>query len=240
MATPIKIPVVVETVIQHTDTVKTFLLRPLKKYPAFKPGQFLHLALDPYDPASYWPESRVFSIASAPTRAPLKIVFAVKGPFTSRMFREVKEGDELFVKLPYGSFTFLSDRPVVLIAGGTGVTPFLSFLEQCLDKQAGAPISLHYGVRTGADLICGHLLRECAKQLADFEYSCYVEDGSIVDGVGRCRQGIIPIEEIYAENRAETASDYYLSGPLQMIRDFRSYLTAAGVAESSIKVDDWE
>ena len=32
----------------------------------FKPGQFLHLALDAFEPGGFWPESRVFSIASAP------------------------------------------------------------------------------------------------------------------------------------------------------------------------------
>ena len=37
-----------------------------RRCPLFKPGQFLHLAIDPYDGAGFWPESRVFSIASSP------------------------------------------------------------------------------------------------------------------------------------------------------------------------------
>jgi ferredoxin-NADP reductase len=94
--------------------------------PNFQPGQFLHLALDPFDPAGgFWPESRVFSIASLPTDPELTIAYAVKGAFTRRMRAEIKTGKELWVKLPYGHFS-LSASPgeeIVLVAGGTGIIP---------------------------------------------------------------------------------------------------------------------
>ena len=45
--------------------------------PRFTPGQFLHLALDPYDADGFWPDSRVFSIASSPdARTNLAITYA--------------------------------------------------------------------------------------------------------------------------------------------------------------------
>jgi len=50
----------------HAPGVRSFVLAPERPSPRFRPGQFLHLALDPYDPSQHWPESRVFSIASPP------------------------------------------------------------------------------------------------------------------------------------------------------------------------------
>src|SRR6185436_15694325 len=96
----------------------------------FRAGQFLHLALDRYDPTGFWPESRVFSIASAPAeRGSVRITYAVKGRFTGRMEAEAVEGREVWIKLPYGDF-FVDERAdVALFAGGTGVTAFTAFLE---------------------------------------------------------------------------------------------------------------
>ena len=66
MATPVKLPATVATVIEHDAETRTFVLAPARPLPRFRPGQFLHLALDGYDPAGHWPDSRVFSIASPP------------------------------------------------------------------------------------------------------------------------------------------------------------------------------
>ena len=116
--------------------------------PRFKPGQFLHLALDAYQPGGFWPESRVFSIASSPReRDRLAITYAVKGAFTARMERELAEGRGVWVKLPYGEFVIDQSRDAVLFAGGTGVTAFTAFL-QSLETGRAPRVLLFYGART--------------------------------------------------------------------------------------------
>ena len=93
-------------VTDHGEHVYTVELEPAMAVPPFKPGQFLHLAIDPYDGAGFWPESRVFSIASSPReRDRLTITYAVKGAFTTRMERELAPGAPAWAKLPYGEFT---------------------------------------------------------------------------------------------------------------------------------------
>ena len=93
MAVVRKIPCVVRAVTDHGERVYTVELEPSSPVPRFKPGQFLHLALDPYEPGGFWPESRVFSIASSPDeRDRLAITYAVKGTFTSRMERGLAPG----------------------------------------------------------------------------------------------------------------------------------------------------
>lgn len=83
----------VQRLVHHGDHVYTIDLASHKLFPLFEPGQFLHLALDDYDPSGYWPESRVFSIAS-PTdqRERLSLTYSVRGRFTARMENELRGG----------------------------------------------------------------------------------------------------------------------------------------------------
>jgi ferredoxin-NADP reductase len=241
MPTPLKLPAVVEQVIQHTDAVKSLLLRPSKKCPLFKPGQFLHLAVDAYDPSSNWPDSRVFSIASSPTRREtLKIIFAVKGAFTRKMFTEIHEGDEVWVKLPYGEFTFPEDdRALVLVAGGTGITPFLSYLEYVADRGLSNRVALYLGIREPHHFVCGPLLRDCMSRLPDFTLKLFLEQGDGVDGFDVTGRGLIPLRELVREDPDASRNLYYLSGPPEMITAFKHTLLSEGVGESSVRVDNW-
>jgi len=116
MSIKVKIPAIVEKVIKHTDNVCSYVMIAQKRCPRFKPGQFLHLSIDSYDPSFQWPESRVFSIASSPTkRDRLKITFAIKGKYTKRMFDEIKVNDIVWLKLPYGYFVIEKKSPEIIL-----------------------------------------------------------------------------------------------------------------------------
>ena len=134
--------------------------------PRFKPGQFLHLALDAYEPGGFWPDSRVFSIASSPReRDRLAITYAVKGAFTSQDgSASSSEGREVWVKLPYGEFVVDASRDAVLFAGGTGVTAFTAFL-QSLEAETAPRVLLFYGARTPELFIYGPLAEACAREV---------------------------------------------------------------------------
>jgi ferredoxin-NADP reductase len=242
MPTPLKLPALVLEVIQHTDDVKTVVMQPVKRCPVFKPGQFLHLAMDPYDPSSNWPESRVFSIASSPMRREmLKIIFSVKGKFTRRMFDEIKKGDEIYVKLPYGSFTFPEDdRGLVLVAGGTGITPFLSYLEYAIDLQMKRNILLYHGIRDPGHLVCGPLLSQCQETLRNFKCYCYLERGTDLTDIKAAGKGFIPLEEILHQRNVMPEALYYLSGPPEMVTNFKGAIVSAGVPQGQVLVDEWE
>ena len=126
---PQKLRCEVLNVVDHGERVYSVFLKPDSPSPRFRGGQFLHLALDPYTPGDFWPESRVFSIASAPgDRNLLRITYAVKGQFTSRMEAELCPGREVWIKLPYGEFTVNPESNACLLAGGTGITAFTAFL----------------------------------------------------------------------------------------------------------------
>src|SRR3984893_12611617 len=97
---PQELGCVVGRVVPHGERVYSLALRPERPAPRFRAGQFLHLALDPYDPSGFWPESRVSSTASPPAQRDLvRITYAVHGGFTARMEKELTEGKEAWIKM---------------------------------------------------------------------------------------------------------------------------------------------
>ena len=165
MAVVRKIPCVVRAVTDHGEHVYTVELKPSTAVARFKPGQFLHLALDAYEPGGFWPESRVFSIASSPReRDRLAITYAVKGAFTTRMERELAPGRSVWVKLPYGEFVVDPATDAVLFAGGTGVTAFTAFL-QSLQPERAPRVLLFYGARKPNLFVYGPLAEACARDV---------------------------------------------------------------------------
>ncbi|MEI7898899.1 MAG: hypothetical protein WCK89_01505 [bacterium] len=235
MANPVKIKATVAKAVKHTDSVASYQFVPQGRVPKFHAGQFLHLALDEYCPDRQWPESRVFSIASSPSERAreLAVTISVKGRFTTRIFQTLETGSECWLKLPYGDFLFPPDRPLCLIAGGVGITPYLSLLKQMLEEKSEQAVSLCYGVRSAACYLFGELLGRCEAELPNFGKTVYCEDGSVPG-----TQGMLDIGAIHAA--APDGSLFYLSGPPSMILNFRGRLLNLGVASERIRVDDWE
>ena len=105
MSNPVKLKAQVLSVKSFGPDTYSVKFKPEVSPPRFKAGQFLHLTIDEYDPAGgFWPESRVFSIASAPGMSELEIVYSVKGRYTRRMADHLSSGREVWLKLPYGNF----------------------------------------------------------------------------------------------------------------------------------------
>ena len=235
MANPVKIEAAVTEVVKHTESVVSYRFLPQGRVPKFHAGQFLHLALDAYDPASQWPDSRVFSIASAPSmrRKELSITISVKGFFTQRIFESLEVGSTCWLKLPYGEFLFPADKSLVLIAGGVGITPYLSLLKQMLEAKSTQDVVLFYGIRSAEHYLFADLLKQCEMELPNFKKVVYCEDGQIGD-----QTGILDAESIHSEVEVDTL--FFLSGPPEMISSFSDTLSLLGVSKERIVVDSWE
>jgi propane monooxygenase reductase subunit len=198
--------------------------RPFK----FLPGQFLHIALDEdYDGTGQWPESRCFSMQSNPDEETIKITYAVKGSFTQEMEKVLKVGSEVWLKLPYGD---LFQQPhnkenTVFIAGGTGITPFLSlFTHESFNEYTNPKIYL--GFRSKAyNIYEGYLERSC-------------NSSKFVQSIYQDTDGILNISQIYNSNGP--TSNYFISGPPAMIKTFKQTLIEKGVPPENVLTDDWE
>lgn len=230
MAVVRKIPCVVLDVTDHGEHVYTVELEPAMAVPQFKPGQFLHLAIDPYDGTGFWPESRVFSIASSPReRDRLTITYAVKGAFTTRMERELVPGATVWVKLPYGEFTIDPSMDAVLFAGGTGVTAFTAFL-QSLTPDLASRVLLFYGARTPELFVYGALARACASEVPSL--ICHL--------VSEETQGRLEVDVAWPAIAPLHDPVFYLSGPPAMLAALTKQLLGRDVPLERIRTDAWE
>jgi ferredoxin-NADP reductase len=227
----------VSHVIDHGDRVYSVLLKPEGEVPRFVPGQFLHLALDPYRPGDFWPDSRVFSIASSPAeRDTLRITFAVKGAFTTRMEAELATGREVWVKLPYGEFTVAGDSDVCLLAGGTGITAFTAFLSG-LSAEHRQQVDLFYGARQPGLLVYRRLVQEAAGRCPRL-HAHYLAERN-VNGAD-CLPGRLDLGTVGDMIRDPETVTYYLSGPPAMLATLQRELAERGVEPERIRVDAWE
>jgi ferredoxin-NADP reductase len=238
MPVPRKMRCVVSRVIDHGERVHSIFLTPERRLPRFLPGQFLHLALDPYDPSSFWPESRVFSIASSPSdQQCLRITYVVKGKFTTRMEKELVGGKEVWVKLPYGEFIINNSCDVVLFAGGTGITAFSAYLDQLETDQENS-ISLFYGARNFDLLIYKTLIDHKVKICPKLNAWYYSEDGH--PQKSHEMKGILSVKSAFYFLNKLLEKEYYLSGPPDMLQSLQSELIEHNIPSGQIKIDAWE
>lgn len=230
MAVVRKVRCTVLRVVDHGERVYSVELKPSEPIPRFRPGQFLHLALDPFEPGGFWPESRVFSIASSPEeRDRLLITYAVKGAFTTRMERELRPGAGVWVKLPYGEFEVDASRDAVLFAGGTGVTAFTAFL-QSLPPEHPRRVELFYGARTDDLFVYGQLVAACERSVPSVRCSLVCE----------ATQGRLEVGAAWPAIERLDDPVHYLSGPPAMLAALTEQLRRHGVPNDDIRIDAWE
>ena len=206
--------------------IYTLEIKSLSTRYKYYPGQFLHITLDPdYDGSGQWPESRCFSMQSSPDDESIKITYTVKGRFTKQMEEQLHVGSEVWLKLPYGDLFTKDHNKVntVFIAGGTGITPFLSLFKHSSFTEYSKP-RIYLGFRSKAYNI--YLKELISVKLCDTKY--YYED---VDG-------LLDIDKIFSENGIN--NDYFISGPPVMIKFFKEKLITRGVPRIQILTDDWE
>jgi len=249
MPNPVKIPATVESVISHGEGVYTVSMHPDGRVPRFKAGQFLHLTVDEFDPAGgFWPESRVFSIASEPGGELVSIVYSVKGAYTKKMEGLLRAGVRVWLKLPYGDFVINAiikeGQDVVLVAGGTGVSPFIPYLESLgQGDSAHGKVRLYYGARLKSYILFPETIERCARSVAGFQAIVSIENesssGLAIDGA-KIQDGRLSIDAIYSECKDMKDPVYFLSGPPVMIKLFKQQLADKGIGCDNIKIDEWE
>lgn len=208
--------------------IYTIEFKSLERPYKYAPGQFLHIAIDEeYDGIGQWPESRCFSMQSDPAEEVIRITYAVKGNFTQEMEKTLKVGREVWLKLPFGElFTQPHNKNnTVFIAGGTGVTPFLSlFTHESFRDYQNPKIYLGY--------------KNEDYYIYQKEFAAIKNDNAQITIFYENKDGVIDLMKIYEQNG--NASSYFISGPPTMIKIFKKKLSELGVPEENILTDDWE
>ena len=188
---------------------------------AFLPGQYVNIAVPGTD------ESRSYSFSNAPDEKAL--TFLVKltpgGVMSTYLTERAQVGDELTFTGPNGSF-FLREtqRPVLLLAGGTGLAPILSIV-RAMRAGTGRPAHVVYGVSTDRDLVELDTLERLAKEVEGLTWEhCVADPASSATHKGYVTSLIGP-EHLYGGDVA-----VYLCGPPPMVEAVRKHFADEGIA----------
>ncbi|MEI7901516.1 MAG: FAD-dependent oxidoreductase [bacterium] len=158
------------------------------------------------------------------------------------MASEINPGVSVWIKMPFGAFRLQAEpgRETILIAGGTGITPFISFLQHACGQTSAETIRLFYGLRSMNLITHAETVRQSLRQLPAFTCQIFTEDGSGVGDANHALPGQLDINRILSPISNPASAIFFLSGPPAMVLRFRSELTNQKISPGNIKVDDWE
>ena len=200
----------------------------------FEPGQYAMLSF--YDSAGKLFINHPFSIASSPTRiGRLRFGIKILGKFTQNLSR-IMPGTEVSVFGPFGNFTFDEDihKEPVFIAGGVGITPFISASEYAADKKLANPITLLYGVRTLKDALFYEEIKNLTDINPNFKAKLKVTQETVDTSSIYCENGYINQETILESVGSVAGKDFFICGPSAFMKAMASNLIALHVPVRNI------
>jgi len=202
----------------------------------FRPGQFAWLAVErsPFDIRQH-----PFSFSSSAERKGwLEFTIKELGDFT-RTVKDVKPGARLYVDGPYGTFgpDFHEAPGYVFLAGGVGITPIMSALRTLADRGDKRPLMLFYGSPTWEDVIYREEIEELEKRLN--LKVVHVLEHAPQGWQGE--KGFISASVLDYHLPADRANlQYFMCGPLPMIRNVEPALQKVGVPSSHVHSERYE
>jgi benzoate/toluate 1,2-dioxygenase reductase subunit len=188
--------------------------------PLFLPGQYVTIDV----PGSGL--TRAYSFMTAPGER--RIGFLIKkipGGVMGTWLTRAKPGDRLSLNGPLGSFYLRSgDAPLLFLAGGTGLAPFLSMLEVLAGEGSRRRVRLVYGVTRGEDLVLVEALDAFKSRLSGFEFTTVVADAAS----SHPRKGWVT-QHLPEDLATDSRTEVYLCGPPPMVEAVRDHFEATGI-----------
>lgn len=219
------------------DVMEVTLKLPEAERLAFKAGQYIEIILRDKS-------RRAFSIANSPSNdevLELHLRHIEGGKFTEHVFNEMKEKAILRFEGPFGSFHIRenSNRPIILVAGGTGFAPIKAMLEQLIEEEDTRPIHLYWGVRTKSDLYRNDLAEKWAFQHKHISYTPVLSEVKDDDKEWHGRRGFVHIAVI--EDFTDLSGfDIYMAGPPIMIETAKDSFTKQQLPAEQLFTDSFE
>ena len=193
----------------------------------FEPGQFAFVTID----ADGFREAHPFTISSGAREGRLRFTMKALGDYTRRVRESLAAGAKASIEGPYGRFNPLKgEARQVWVAGGIGITPFLSVLRS-MEPGHGKTVRLYYCVRTAAEALFLDELVACAGAAGDVTVLPFnSENGLRIDA-----------ETIRKELHGKLGEwSYYFCGPKPMVEAVTAGLAGHGVSERRIHTEEFE
>lgn len=201
-------------------------------------GQYIEILLKDGD-------RRAYSMASAPeTQAnqpgiELHLRHMPGGKFTDQVFSTMKEKDLLRVEGPYGSFYLQeSDKPIVLLASGTGFAPIKALIEHMQAAGITRPMTLYWGGRRPGDLYHHQWVLAKMAELPQLRYVPVISD-ALADDAWTGRTGFVHQAVLQDISDLSGHQVYACGAPIVVDSARTAYTTQAGLPPDEFFADSF-
>ncbi len=175
-------------------------------------------------------EPHPFTVSSAPGEGNLRLSIKSSGDWTKHLYEHLKPGMAARVDGCFGRLNYKASGPKqIWIAGGIGVTPFLSWMRD-FDGEPPAEIDFFYTVRADSDAIFSNEFTAAAAKYKRFRSTINVssKDGSLtMDRIAKSLQGEVAERHVY------------MCGPVPMIEAFKKQFLEKGVPVGNIHFEEF-
>jgi predicted ferric reductase len=191
-------------------------MQPVAKSLQYLAGQFAFFNF----PSINKREQHPFTISSHPYADGLRITVKELGDFTNDFNNKLKIGDSVFVEGPYGHFSsrYIKEKEQIWIAGGIGITPFLSLAKYMYTNK----VNLFWCVNSEEEAVYSNELETIAKDNPNFNFTIWSSKAS----------GYLTADELKLKNYVDKG--YLICGPKTLKENMIKQLGAKGVKDKSI------
>lgn len=207
----------------------------------FTAGQFIDLTL--LDPPETDPEAntRAFTIASAPSEEQLLVVTRLRDTAFKRVLTGMPFGTVVNIEGPFGNLTLpeIAVRPLVFLAGGIGITPFLSMLVQAATQHLPHRLVLFYSNRHPEDAPFLHELQDLERKISSYTFVATMTQMEESDGSWTGETGYLDHAMLTKHLQGIESPLYYIVGPPAMVKALRAMLNNAGVRQVDIRTEEF-
>ncbi len=221
------------------DTMAFYFAKPADFQ--FRAGQSVDITLSNPPETDAEGNTRAFSLVSAPFDSDLMIATRMRDTAFKRVLRKATLPLEVKIEGPSGSFVLHRkvEKAGVFLAGGIGITPFVSIIRQATHDKASHQLYLFYSNRRPEDAAFLELLTEAAKQNPNFHLIATMTEMDKSRREWKSETGFINKDMLAKHLPSLQGAIHYLAGPPAMVAAMRRMLTEAGVDEDDIRTEEF-
>lgn len=218
---------------QENYHIKSYYLKANDgEMPNYKPGQFLPIQVE----IDGTPQMRRYTLSGNPEQSGeyrLTIKREPNGVVSNYFHDHIHEGDTIKAMPPFGKFCLdeNTERPIVLLGGGIGVTPMLSMLYRAVSQKKD--IHFVYGATQGDHLVLTDEI-EALKQQHPFHYDILLSQPTDEDKKNQIATHEQRVSAEWIEMHLPLEAEFYFCGPVGFMETIKTSLIGLGVPEERI------